>query len=162
MAGRISVADIAGARAAGGWRIAVATNGHQQQFIPMPQELPTQESAPIDVRELLERCMGNIDLAERVLSKLESQFQADITELERAYSEKNDKRIASVAHRLKGSAANIAAHDLQKCAAEIEDLARQEIIEDLPAHFDKLRAQWLRIKDSTASPRAALELASRS
>jgi len=124
----------------------------------MPQELSTQESAPIDVRELLDRCMGNIDLAERVLAKLQSQFQQDIAELELALSEKNGKLIAGIAHRLKGSSSNVAAHDLQKCAAEIEDLARKEILDDMPSHFAKLQTQWLRIKNATLSPRAAAEL----
>jgi HPt (histidine-containing phosphotransfer) domain-containing protein len=123
----------------------------------MPQELPTQESAPIDVRELLDRCMGNIDLAERVLAKLQSQFLEDIAGLERALSKKDGKLVASIAHRLKGSSANVAAHDLQKCAAEIEELARNALLDDLPSHFAQLQTQWLRIKNATLSPRAAAE-----
>jgi HPt (histidine-containing phosphotransfer) domain-containing protein len=121
----------------------------------MSPELSTPESSPIDVRELLERCMGNIELAERVLAKVESQFEADIAELERAYAERNGKLMAGIAHRLKGSSSNVAAHDLQRCAAEIEELARRESLVEFPAQLEKLRGEWSRIKNASIVPLAA-------
>jgi HPt (histidine-containing phosphotransfer) domain-containing protein len=114
----------------------------------MPSDLSTQESAPIDLQELIERCMGNLELAERVLSKLQSRFDEDMARLEQALSAKDGQLIASIAHRLKGASANVAAHDLQKCAAEIEELANQDILADLPVHLEILRHQWSRLNDS--------------
>jgi HPt (histidine-containing phosphotransfer) domain-containing protein len=114
----------------------------------MLQNTTTQTDSPIDVRELLDRCMDNIDLAERVLGKLNSRFADDMAELERALEAKNGHAVASVAHRLKGAAANVAAHDLQKYAADVEESARREMLDRLPAQFDLLRNEWKKINDT--------------
>jgi HPt (histidine-containing phosphotransfer) domain-containing protein len=117
----------------------------------MQPEYPNQESSPIDVQELLDRCMGNINLAERVLAKLQSRFAEDMIEFERALTEKNGTLLTSIAHRLKGAASNVAAHDLQMCAAKIEESGRKGQMEDLPAQLDILRNQWSRLNEATLS-----------
>jgi HPt (histidine-containing phosphotransfer) domain-containing protein len=121
----------------------------------MPLNLTDQETSPIDVQELLDRCMGNFNLAERVLAKLQSRFDEDMVELERALSSKDDRLIASIAHRLKGAASNVAAHELQKCAARIEELANNHLMDPLSGHFDALRKQWSRLNDSALSDMTA-------
>ncbi|MCC6123989.1 MAG: Hpt domain-containing protein [Pirellulales bacterium] len=117
----------------------------------MLREISTPGSSPIDLQELLNRCMGNLDLAQRVLSKLQSQFEADLVELERALAEKNGKLAASVAHRLNGAASNIAAHDLQRCAAQIENSARENLLQEMPAQISQLRNQWSRLNEAALS-----------
>lgn len=111
----------------------------------MFSESSIPESAPIDAQELIDRCMGNIDLAERVLAKLQSRFNDDLKELEDAIRTNNVKQVATIAHRLKGAASNVAAHDLQRSAAKIEELAREEKLGHLPAHLETMRNQWVRI-----------------
>ena len=123
----------------------------------MPHDISIHESAPINTQELVERCMGNIDLAERVLAKLQSRFDEDLAGLEQALSAKDGRRIASIAHRLKGAAANVAARDLQKYAAEIEDLANKNMLADLPVRLKILRHQWSRINDFALLPGIAMQ-----
>jgi HPt (histidine-containing phosphotransfer) domain-containing protein len=128
-----------------------ATNRYLHQVLAMLSDSSTPNASPIDLQELLDRCMGNIDLAQRVLSKLQSQFEADLVELERALTEKNGKIAASAAHRLNGAASNIAAHDLQRCAAQIENSARDNLLHEMPAQIAQLRKHWSRFTDATFS-----------
>jgi HPt (histidine-containing phosphotransfer) domain-containing protein len=121
------------------------------EVVAMLEEFPRQESPALDVQELINRCMGNIELAERVLAKLQSRYEEDVLELERALSNKNGKLLASVAHRLKGAASNVAAHDLRESAARIEDSARKELFDAIPAQLDVLRTQWTRLNEATLS-----------
>jgi HPt (histidine-containing phosphotransfer) domain-containing protein len=117
----------------------------------MLQEQPASEPIPFDSQELLDRCMGNIDLAERVLAKLQSRFEKETLELEQALQTKDCNLIAGIAHRLKGAAANVAAHDLRQCAANIEDLARKEQFDQMPEQLDLLRDEWSRLNQATLS-----------
>jgi HPt (histidine-containing phosphotransfer) domain-containing protein len=117
----------------------------------MLEQLSLQELAPLDVQELLDRCMGNIELAERVIAKLHSRFPEDIAELEQALQCRNGTLVASIAHRLKGTAANVAAHQLQACAAKIEESARNDRIDAIPDQIDRLRTQWAMLDQVTRS-----------
>jgi HPt (histidine-containing phosphotransfer) domain-containing protein len=117
----------------------------------MYQENSDREDLPIDARELLDRCMDNIELAERVLSKLQSRFESDMAELERTFAGKDLKAMASVAHRLKGAAANVAAHGLRDCAAELESMAHGGAFDGLPAQLGLLRNQWTKLNESASS-----------
>jgi HPt (histidine-containing phosphotransfer) domain-containing protein len=49
-----------------------------------------------------------------------------LPELESAIEEKNYKKIASIAHSIKGSSANFRIEALQKSASEMEKMARNE------------------------------------
>jgi HPt (histidine-containing phosphotransfer) domain-containing protein len=116
----------------------------------MYQEDSDQEY-PIDARELLDRCMDNIELAERVLTKLQSRFESDMVELEQTLAAKDMKALAGVAHRLKGAAANVAAHGLRNCAAELEEMAYAGAFEGLPAQLGLLRDKWSKLNESATS-----------
>jgi HPt (histidine-containing phosphotransfer) domain-containing protein len=109
-----------------------------------------QESPPLDVEELLDRCMGNMELAERILAKLQSRFPDDITELDAALQSRDAGLVASIAHRLKGAAANVAAHQLQDCAATIEESARNDRIDAIPDQIECLQEQWTKLKQLTS------------
>ena len=98
----------------------------------------------INVDELLSRCMGNIDIAERVLNKFQDRFDVDLTELERSLDEQDAGMIAHVAHRIKGASANVAAPLLYELAAEIEQLGRAQRISEIPSGVEQLRIEWTR------------------
>ena len=92
----------------------------------MNQELTSTDPSVLAVDELLERCMGNIEFAERVLSKFLDRFDEDLDELERGVESENSEEIARVAHRLKGASANVGAPGLRDRAAAVESLARAQ------------------------------------
>ncbi len=58
------------------------------------------------------------------------------------------EEIARLAHRIKGAAANAAAARLREHAATIEQLARDRLMADIPAHLDRMRQDWTRFTES--------------
>ena len=56
-----------------------------------------QELAPvIDLVALKARCLGNLDLVDRVLAKFTGQVDADLDELDRAIHERNPAKAANL------------------------------------------------------------------
>jgi HPt (histidine-containing phosphotransfer) domain-containing protein len=112
---------------------------------------PVADVNVLDVQELLERCMGQLDFAERILGKLCSRLDDDVDALEQALSQNDAGAVAMIAHRLKGSAANAAAHRLRNEAAEIEGLARGSRLAELPSRIGRLRDEQARLRKCAAS-----------
>lgn len=111
---------------------------------------------PFDFQGLLDRCMGNLELAERVLAKFAERFELDLAELERHLNGEDREQIAGIAHRIKGSSANVSAEGLRAIAAEIEQLGRSQQYAEIPARMDQLRCEWIRYQNHAASlPSAA-------
>lgn len=114
----------------------------------------TQE--PINVDELLERCMGNAQIALLLLDKFEAQLASDLSALTSQLGAGDTQQLARTAHALKGAAAAIAAGAVRDAAAEIDRLARtgepqaiegelgglrqaaQRCVEELPALRNRL------------------------
>lgn len=111
------------------------------------------KSEVLDLQGLCERCMGNLDLVERVLDKFEQRLPEELAELERVLELADTAKIALVAHRIKGNSSNISATGLQRVAAEIEDLGRAGRVTDIHAHLRTLREQWQRYVDCRATIR---------
>jgi HPt (histidine-containing phosphotransfer) domain-containing protein len=122
-----------------------------QETLSMLPENATKESSPIDIQELVDRCMGNLELAQRVFAKLQSQFKDDLIDLELALAAKDSKLMACIAHRLKGAASNVAAHNLYRSVASLEESAREGQIANLPAQLDILRKELSRLNETTLS-----------
>src|SRR5580692_4200267 len=76
----------------------------------------------LDLQGLCDRCMGNLDLVERVLDKFEQRLPQELAELERELELGDSAKVALVAHRIKGNSSNVSAAGLQQAAAEVEDL----------------------------------------
>ena len=71
---------------------------------------------------LLHRCMGKQDLARRVIVKFIVQAGNDANEIQTAIREQNASQLRLVAHRLKGSAANVSAEALRETVRPSGDL----------------------------------------
>jgi len=118
----------------------------------MHHEQPIEEAPrPLNPDELLARCMGNIEFAERVLTKFQQCFGEDLAQLEQELFSENVEEIARVAHRLKGASANAAAPALREQAADIEDLARARKITEIPPHLEQLQGAWSQFVEEAAS-----------
>lgn len=79
-----------------------------------------QESAVLDLWELMSRCLGKPELAARVLKKFETQLAGDLDRISAALESGDFPTAREVAHRLKGAAANVAAHSLKEQAHALE------------------------------------------
>lgn len=112
--------------------------------------LPSSETSAsaIDLDELLVRCLGNLEFAERILAMFQERFDADLEEMERLAREGDAVNTARLAHRLKGASANASASGLQTRVAEIEQLARQGDLGTVRPRLDDLQREWEIVKQS--------------
>lgn len=78
----------------------------------------------IDTRGLLDRCMGDVGLANLVLSKLREQLARDEAELERLVGACDLAGLGRVLHGLKGAAASASAGPLREVAASMERIVQ--------------------------------------
>jgi HPt (histidine-containing phosphotransfer) domain-containing protein len=97
------------------------------------------QTSAFNFQELLDRCLGNLEFAERVLAKFQSRFDGDLVEIEQALDAQDTEAVARVAHRLKGASATAAAGGICHQAAEIEDLARKRNVAEIPGCLRQLR-----------------------
>jgi HPt (histidine-containing phosphotransfer) domain-containing protein len=108
----------------------------------MNAEQMEQVASPVDFDDLVDRCLGNLEFVERLLTKFHQRFGEQLEELEIASAEQDAERVALVAHRLRGESASIAAPGLSERAAEIERLGRANRVADVAGSLDALRAEW--------------------
>jgi Amt family ammonium transporter len=81
--------------------------------------------APLDLDELLERCLGNAAVAEKVLRKFCERAPEQLAQLQRALCESDLATVARTAHLLKGIAGNLATHSVAELAVLLEEAALQ-------------------------------------
>jgi HPt (histidine-containing phosphotransfer) domain-containing protein len=117
----------------------------------MSTEQAIREVSAFEFEELVERCMGNLEFVERVLSKFQQRFGENLEALEQAVEAHDPEGVVRVAHRLKGESANVAAQGLQDRAGEIERLGRIGRVSDIPPCLAQLRAEWSLFAESVAS-----------
>jgi HPt (histidine-containing phosphotransfer) domain-containing protein len=118
------------------------------------QNSMTACDVPLDLAALEARCLGKLDLVERVLQTFNHQLDADLEKLEQALAVGDVDTFAQVAHRIKGMSANTEARQIAREAAIAEQKAREKALADLPQHIERLR-------DNRARFAAAFEVRSR-
>jgi HPt (histidine-containing phosphotransfer) domain-containing protein len=111
------------------------------------QAVDSAASNILDVDGLINRCMGNIELAQRVLEKFQQRLPEELAELESALERGNTDEVARVAHRLRGSSASVSAEGIMQAAAEVEDVSREGRAKDIPVCLEHLRKEWQRYLD---------------
>ena len=108
-------------------------------------------SSAFELEELVERCMGNLEFVERVLTKFQQRFGEQLEELEQAVAQRDAERLVLVAHRLKGESASVAAAALRDRAGEIERLGRAGQVSNVPPCLQRLRAEWAEFAESVST-----------
>ena len=103
------------------------------------EESTRREPLPIDLEALQARCLGNLDLVDRVLAKFTTQVDADLDDLERAIEAGNAEQAAHLAHRIKGIAGSVEARDLYADAALAEEVALEKRLGDLADFLRRMR-----------------------
>jgi HPt (histidine-containing phosphotransfer) domain-containing protein len=112
----------------------------------MNEDTFSHGSSTFEREELLARCIGRVDLLERVLNTFQHRFGEDLAQLENDLRSANVEDLARVAHRMKGASANIAAPRLSSLASVIERLARQRRLAEISPHIHEIRKEWLRFR----------------
>jgi HPt (histidine-containing phosphotransfer) domain-containing protein len=88
-----------------------------------PADLPDQ-SQPISMEALLDRCLGNRGFAESMLVVFEKRVRELMGDLEESVPAADSERIAFLAHALCGTSRGASAGPLGRVAAELEHIAR--------------------------------------
>jgi HPt (histidine-containing phosphotransfer) domain-containing protein len=83
-----------------------------------------QTPAVFERQQLIERCRGKMDLAERLIQLLVDSLPNELEDLRSAMKAEDTSRIAKQSHRLKGMASNMCADRLSAAAAMLERSAR--------------------------------------
>jgi HPt (histidine-containing phosphotransfer) domain-containing protein len=108
----------------------------------MPTEQFERVSDFIHVDDLMNRCMGSIDFATRILGALATGCGSDMDELQQAVVDGDSDHVAEVAHRLKGALANCGARGLSQQADQICHAAQRCAPEQLQRQISEFREKW--------------------
>lgn len=116
-----------------------------------------QQENSFEYDELLQRCMGNLEFAERILSRFGSRLEGDIEELEKQILSGDCGGIIRVAHRIKGASANTSATGIQMQTNQIEDMARAQQLDELPMQLEQLKEEVARFSLSVSTQFASVD-----
>lgn len=103
-------------------------------------------ASALDRQELIERMMGNVQIAQRMLQQFIDKCDTEADLLETTVRLANPDEIASLAHRHKGTAKTLAAPRVATLATEIEQQAREGSVSDLLETVEQLREAHRELK----------------
>ncbi len=106
----------------------------------------------IDADELLARCMGNSALVEKLLKALSSSLPVEQQSLQVAVQVDDLVSVARIAHKMKGTAANMCAKRLAAVAHDVEQAARSNQIDIVAQRWFDLKFQIENLLDSLSAP----------
>jgi len=98
-------------------------------------------TAVVDFESLLKRCLGNRDLPKKLLAKFHARLPEELNQIASAVTAGDSALVASLAHRLKGAAANLSAEPLREVAAKLEELGRGGDLQDAEAWVAQLNSE---------------------
>jgi HPt (histidine-containing phosphotransfer) domain-containing protein len=113
----------------------------------------------VDRDELVERMMGSIQMAERMLNKFLDSSRAECDALESTVRMGNKTELASLAHRHKGTARTMAAPRVARLARELERRAHTDPTSELLELVDQLRSTHQEIREVVVDGFPSIELA---
>ncbi len=91
---------------------------------PPTEPVPANTDTIFDRNEVLSRCLGDESLMTRLLEVFIRQASEDVAEIQRAISGADVPKVLSSAHRLKGSAANLALGRIHHAGQALETHVR--------------------------------------
>ena len=97
---------------------------------------------PIDMKQLVHRCLGRIDLVERLLNSFESRFPEDLSQIEQCLHEEDSTQLTQLIHQLKGSAGNVSAPALHALMTRMEQAVKAKRTEDASRCLEDVHRAW--------------------
>jgi CheY-like chemotaxis protein/nitrogen-specific signal transduction histidine kinase len=126
---------------------------------PSAQPLQPDGLAPIDLVALKRRCMNNRKLAAKALRMFDAGIDRDVAALAKSVADADARSVASAAHKIKGSAANISAEAVRQMAAELEKLARENQLDQSTAALEHLTQEVATLRQYMETALAGLAAA---
>lgn len=110
-------------------------------FLGLLESDSPEESAAgpmVDFDELVGRCMGNREIAERLIVKFCRKITADLESMSAGATASDADQVGRLAHGLKGAAANVACKEIRELAEQLEALGRAGDLSRAPALLHQL------------------------
>lgn len=105
-----------------------------------PSPATTENNREVfDHDELVRRCGDSPETAERVLVKFKDKSALYMEEIQGAIEDQSAESLVIHAHKLKGVAANLAAHRMRETAENLEKMGRSKELSAAPELADRLR-----------------------
>jgi len=101
---------------------------------------PISDVAPISAASFLDRCFGNLELAELLLDELESTGIQRLEEIQEYGTHRDDLIVSELSHTLKGVAGILCAAEIEKVASDLEQAAvssNTREVESCISHLDR-------------------------
>ncbi|MCP4693140.1 MAG: response regulator [Desulfobacterales bacterium] len=114
---------------------------------PLPGSDAGSEDAIINRGEALDRFGGDEDLLRELHALYAAQSPEVIDNLRRAVKESRIKDIVFYAHSIKGMSGNLGAESCESLAQQLEDVAREEALDQVEPLFVKLERELTRLLD---------------
>lgn len=92
----------------------------------------------IDLQQLVDRCLGNLELADRLIARFRERVAETALSLRQARDHEDIEAIGRLAHRLMGESANLGSATLSRLAGELESAATEDRKQDIPAIAEQL------------------------
>jgi len=98
---------------------------------------------------MLERLMGDEDLAEHIISAFREDIPGRLEALARALQDQDAPGVVLQAHTIKGAAANLGAEQMREIAGVIEAASNAGDLATAQARFPELALQFTRWQEAT-------------
>lgn len=100
------------------------------------------DNPPLNFDQLVMRCMGRLELAQRLLASFERRFPIELSQIEQCLETGDLPAFVRQTHQLKGASANVSAPGLHAILKRIEDAGRVEQLDEIAAGLTDLRGAW--------------------
>jgi HPt (histidine-containing phosphotransfer) domain-containing protein len=126
------------------------SSGHADQTVALPGSTASKpavrdaagDNPPLNFDQLVMRCMGRLELAQRLLTSFERRFPIELSQIEQCLETGDLPAFVRQTHQLKGASANVSAPALHAILKRIEEAGRVEQLEEVAAGLAELRGAW--------------------
>jgi PAS domain S-box-containing protein len=122
----------------------------------IPSANTCDETPPLAIDALLERCMGNAETVTSILDEFERQAVSDLAEIRRHVVSGDCEGTARVAHTLKGASGILSADALSDVAFKLERIGRAGVLSEADQLLTRLNDEVQRCMDYLPIARAAI------
>ena len=122
-----------------------------------PPGLATLDAAVLRNLNELQHQGGSADLVARVVDAFLKSSSELIESMQTASTDGSPEAVASAAHTLKSSSAQVGAHRLSALCKQVEQLGREEAVDAIPALLEDIAGELESVHERLATERAILE-----